>query len=167
MSISIYIFLLIELLAVSYGDLKYQKISNLWAIFNLILFVILIFIFKETYSFSFDTWFYSIVFFGVGFLLFTLNVMGGGDSKFIASFFLLIPHDYQNKFFESLLWVTVTVGIVLIIVNTYKGRGILMEFLKYKKISSLKEVYGTKLTYAPVILASWLIFGYIIEVWNF
>ena len=51
MSLPIYVFLLVQLLAVSYIDLRQRKISNIWPILNICLFIALLFLFPEQYKF--------------------------------------------------------------------------------------------------------------------
>lgn len=156
----LFFFLFLELIFVSYLDFKYKKIKNIWSVLNLIVFIICIFVYPNLFLISFDTFFYPIVFLGVGFVLFTLKVMGGGDSKFLFSFFLLVPEAFHEVFFMKLIYSTIMIGLILLLFNTIKNFDKLIELTKYRQFNRYKEVYGTKFAYAPVIGISWIIFGW-------
>ncbi len=160
--LAVYFFLFIQLFLVAIGDIKFKKIPNLWSIFNLALFLIFLFIYPDIYKFSFAHTFFSIAFFFVGFFLFMMNIMGGGDSKYLSSLFLLLPENHQREFFTVLLYLTVLVGAVLLTYNTIKNFNILWHKILIRDFKGFKEIYGSKFTYAPLILVSWIIFGYII-----
>lgn len=88
-SLQLYLFILIELIFVSIGDVKNRKIPNMWVITNIVVSIFLFILFPNMYELRGETFQFPIVFIFVGFLLFQLKVMGGGDSKYLASFFLL------------------------------------------------------------------------------
>lgn len=157
---SVYLFLLIELIAVSYLDILSRKISNLWPILNITLFFIILFIIPQSYAFEFRQFFFSIVFLIVGFVLFLLKVMGPGDTKFLFSLFLIIPVSFHDSAFVCLLYSTIMVGGSLFIVNTIQNFEKLSLSFKIRDIGIIKKVYGKKFSYAPVILISWIWFGW-------
>ncbi len=158
---SVYIFLLIELVAVSYLDILHRKVSNLWPILNLLIFVIVVTIVPDVYKFELKQFFYSIAFLIVGFSLFLLKVMGPGDTKFLFSFFILIPVSQHETAFLGLLYLTILMGSSLFLYNSYQNRKKISEAIKQSDISAIKEIYGTKFPYAPVILLSWIWFGWV------
>lgn len=166
MPLTVYIFLLLELLVVTYGDLKYKKIPNYWSLVNIIFFIILHFIWPKSYPFAYQTFFYSAVFILVGFFLFTLKIMGGGDSKYLATSYLLIPSQLQESSLKILLSATILVGGGLLFLNTYKNRNKIKKILESQKFNRLKEVYGKKFPYAPVILLMWMIMPFYIKDWH-
>ncbi len=155
----LYIFLFIELAAVAWIDYRYKKISNIWPLLNIIVFLFIIFSMKEVLVISWGSFYYPLIFFIVGFFFFTLRIMGGGDSKYLASFYLLIPVGYHENFLYCLLYVTITLGLVQFIYNTYIGRHFISDFIKYKNAIYLKKCYGKKFPFAPIIFLSWIIFG--------
>lgn len=158
--ISVYIFLLIELIGVSYIDLKQRKISNYWPIINLLLFIIFLIIFPDQYIFQLSTFIYPVVFLFVGFILFVLKIMGAGDTKYLFSFFLLIPKEIQDHFFVSLLWMTIIIGLSsLLITIAHNLKGIFFAFQTYN-LDGVKKIFGQKFPYAPVILLSWVWIGW-------
>lgn len=161
--ITLFIFLSIELLIISYLDLKYKKIANYWSLLNIVSFICCLFIFPTIYEFSLDTFFYPLAWLFVGFFLFALKVMGGGDSKFLFSFFLLIPEMYHEPFLMKLIYSTVLVGLFLLIFNTIRKFDTLKVALATRDLSQVKSVYGTKFSFAPVIALSWMIFGWEIQ----
>ena len=155
-----FIFLSIELLIISYLDIKYKKISNYWTILNLVSFCICLVVYPSIYKFSLETFFYPFAWLFVGFFLFALKIMGGGDSKFLFSFFLLVPESYHEPFLMKLIYATVIVGLSLLIFNTVRKFDTLKLAFITRDISQIKRVYGTKFTFAPVIALSWMIFGW-------
>ena len=158
--IVLFIVLMIELLIVSYLDIKFRKIANIWSLFNLVLYTLCLFLFPDLFSFSFQTFFYPLVFLGVGFILFALKIMGGGDSKFLFTFFLLIPEPNHEQFFLKLIYLTIAVGLSLLAYNTIKNFDKLKVAIIRKDSKAFRSVYGTKFAYAPLIALSWIIFGW-------
>ena len=155
----LYLTLMIQLLIVSYGDVKDQKIPNMWSYLNLISFVILIFAYPEIYQLKFQTFFYSIVFLFVGFMLFLLKIMGGGDSKYLAAFYLLIPLNMQENAILRLLISTVIIGMFFLITNFAKSAEKITAHIKAGETHEIKKYFGTKFSFAPVILLAWLWLG--------
>jgi prepilin peptidase CpaA len=158
--ISVFIFLLLQLLLVAYGDIKTRKIPNYWALINISIFALLTFLFPEQYRWEMKTFIFPIAFFFVGFILFMLKIMGGGDSKYLVSFYLLTPVDLHESAFLFLLLSTVIVGLFLLIMNALNNFEKILSAIKCMDITAIKEVFGTKFSYAPVILISWMWFGF-------
>lgn len=156
----LFIVLMLELLIVSYLDLKYKKIANIWSLFNLVIYGVCLLIFPTLFSFSFQTFFYPLVFLGVGLLLFALKIMGAGDSKFLFTFFLLVPEPYHEQFFLKLIYSTIVIGLYLLFYNTFKNFDKIKNALIRMDIRAFKNVYGTKFSYAPIIALSWIIFAW-------
>tara|TARA_Y100000768_G_C23990649_1_gene692390 strand:- start:7276 stop:7773 length:498 start_codon:yes stop_codon:yes gene_type:complete len=155
----IYLFILIELFIVSYLDIKFRKIKNYWSILNIILALIFFILFPELYQFKVEAFGFSFVFFLVGFFLFTLKIMGGGDSKFLATFFLIIPTRAHDEVFIHLLSATVIIGIIFFVANIIQNFEGIVESFKNSDLKGVKNYFGKKFAYAPVILFSWISFG--------
>jgi len=160
MLISLYFFLLIELVAVSYIDLLTKKISNAWFFLNILVFIFLLVFTSGLYDLNIDTFFYSTVFFAVGLFLFIFRIMGAGDSKYLVSLFILIPVNMQETALMCLLYTTIIIGGSHFIVNSIKNFDKIKEALREKKFDLLKGAYGKKFSFAPVILISWIWFGW-------
>ncbi len=160
MLMSVYLFLFLELVFVGWIDLKYKRISNWWSIINLILFVLLMIFFPQVYAFKFATFFFSLAFLFVGFILFLLKIMGAGDVKYLFTFYLLVPSGYHENTFLALLYVTISVGVVLLSYNTLKNLNRLWYALIFRDVQMIKFVFGKKFSFAPIILASWIWFGW-------
>ena len=158
--IIVFIFLSIQLLVVAYGDLKTRKISNVWILINFIFFCILTFLFPKIYLWSIGALIFPIAFILVGFTLFLLNIMGGGDSKYLASFFLLVPLGFQETVLVYLLYTTVIVGSSLLLFNALQNFDKLVVLIRIGDIQGIKKVFGKKFTYAPVIFIAWMWFGW-------
>lgn len=156
----VFIFVAIQLLCVAYIDIKTRKISNFWVLVNSLFFILLTFIYPEVYIWSAKMAIYPIVFIVVGFILFCLNVMGGGDSKYLASLYLLIPLEVQDETFSYLLYATVLVGGSLLVYNLVKNLDIIINQLRMGDIVGIKKIFGKKFTFAPVIFIAWMWFGW-------
>ena len=144
----------------SYADMMYKKIKNVWSLFNIVVYIVFIFLIPNDYMFTFDHWLYPSVFLGVGFFLFAIKIMGGGDAKFLASLFLLVPNYLQDKFLLLLLYSTVFVGLTMFMYNCYSSRDVLKRAWSERNILLIKGVFGTRFTYAPVILIAWIWLGW-------
>lgn len=158
--VPIFAFLLIELLFVAYADLKYRKIKNIWSFLNLGFAVILFSSLPDIYPFAIESFQFTFAIIAGGFFLFLLKVMGGGDSKFLATFFLLIPLKLQETVFYYLLIITVLIGAFNFIRNIIHNREKLFESIKRKDVKGVKSCFGTKFAYAPVILVTWIWIGW-------
>jgi prepilin peptidase CpaA len=127
---------------------------------NLIAFLVLLFIAPEYYTFRPEAFIFSFVFLAVGFVLFLLKIMGGGDTKFLFSLFLLIPIKLQGTVFYYLLISTIIIGGFLLIQNTLKNFKPLWRAILDGNTRAVKSFFGTKFSYAPVILVTWLWIGF-------
>lgn len=163
---TIYLFILVELIAISFVDLRSKKIINIWPIFNILIFIGFLFYWPELYKLHFQTFFYSISFLFVGYLLFLLRIMGGGDAKLLFSLFLIIPIAIQLMVFKNLLISTVIIGLNFFFYNIFKHRSGIAESIKNQNIRGLKQYFGSKFPFAPVILVSWLFTGYDLKIWE-
>ena len=152
----LYFFLLFELLIITYLDIRYRKIPNQYIILNIILYFFFISIFKGHYSFTFGHYIYSIMFIALGFIFFLhpLKIMAGGDSKLLASLFLLVPTYFQDLFLLNLLWVTILVTSFFIILNIFENLSNIIEHIRRKNYSKI-YAFGMKIPFTPVILLSW------------
>lgn len=156
----VYIFISIQLLFVAYVDFKTKKISNMWMLINFTFFCVLTFVFPENYNWSFQVFVFPLAFLFVGFALFVMNVMGGGDSKYLSSLYLLVPLPYQEATFLYLLYTTVIVGSSLLLFSALKNFDTLVILFKTRDIAGIKKIFGKKFTYAPVIFIAWMWFGW-------
>ena len=154
--------LLFELVIVSAIDVRKKKISNLWSILHVLLFVVLSFISRE-----WPTWSHFLFPAGliiVGFVLFLFHIMGAGDSKYLASLFLLVPTPYHMLLMEKLLTVTIFVGTILVIMKFVKSAAKIKAYLMTFYLKAVQTEIHSRISYAPVILVSWILFG--IALWQ-
>jgi len=153
--------LLIELLAVSVYDFYKKIIPNKVILINIVFFFIVFLIDPEKkYLFNYTLILFPVAFIAVGFLLFKLNIMGAGDSKLLASLFLFIPVNLQYTYLDYLMYTTVLVGSIFFFSNALANiKKILCAFKKRDKLL-LKGIWGTKFPFAPVIIISWVWFGW-------
>jgi prepilin peptidase CpaA len=159
MPIWIFYFLLVELLVVAVLDIKTKKIKNAWSILNILLFVLFLFIYPEYYPFEGKTFLISGAFLLVGFILFLLKIMGAGDTKFLFSFFLVIPFYTQDDILSRLLIYTAICAFIFLLFNVTKNIKKLYLSLLTRDTKSLKECFGSKFAFAPVIFISWVWYG--------
>ncbi|MDD4973049.1 MAG: hypothetical protein PHY93_01795 [Bacteriovorax sp.] len=103
---------------------------------------------------------FPVAFLIVGFALFVVNIMGGGDSKYLSSLYLLIPLGFQEIVFLYLLYTTVIVGSSLLLFNTLKNFDKIVLLVKIGDVKGIKKIFGKKFTYAPVIFIAWMWFGW-------
>ena len=158
--IVVYIFVAVQLLFVAYVDFKTRKISNMWMLVNFLFFCLLSIVFPTLYPWSIQVFIFPLAFLFVGFALFILNIMGGGDSKYLASLYLLIPLAFQEMTFAYLLYATVLVGSTLLLLNLLKNLDIIVIHIRMGDIAGIKKIFGKKFTYAPVIFIAWMWFGW-------
>ena len=156
----VYIFIAIQLLCVAYIDFKTRKISNVWILINFIFFCVLTLVLPQTYVWSFNVFIYPLAFVFVGFVLYMMNIMGGGDSKYLSSLYLIVPLAFQESVFIYLLYATILVGSTLLLFNTLKHLDIILIHLRMGDIAGIKRIFGKKFTYAPVIFIAWMWFGW-------
>ena len=138
MPLLIYIYIAIQLLTVAYIDIKTKKISNKWPMANLFLYSVLLILLPQYYQFNMETFVWPIGFFTAGFILFILKVMGGGDSKYLASFYLLIPVTFHEEAFMSLAVATIFVGGSVFVKNLLKNSDIIILAWKERNVLYIK-----------------------------
>ncbi|MCO4794968.1 MAG: prepilin peptidase [Bacteriovoracaceae bacterium] len=151
---------MMELLLVAYGDIRFKKIPNYWSIINIGIFILLTVLFPEYYRWELKTFLFPVVFFLVGFALFVLKIMGGGDAKYLVTFYLLTPVLLHESAFIFLMLSTIIVGLFLLIMNTLNNFEKIIHALRIMDIATIKQIFDTKFSYAPVILISWMWFGF-------
>lgn len=162
----VYAFVFVELVIVAWIDFKVSKISNYWTIINVLAFVLLSIFLPNIYIFSIKTFFLPLAWLLAGYMLFTLDIMGAGDSKYLFSIFILLPYAVQDLALYTLIYSTVTVGVMSFLITVYQNKEKLSEAYRTKSIELIKGVFGKKFTYAPVILMSWVWFGILAKVWK-
>ena len=160
MLIAVYVYLCIQLIYVAYYDLKTKKISNRWMIGNVGFYFLFLLFFPEHYSFTWLSFAWPIGFFVAGFILFIFKIMGGGDSKYLSSFYLLIPYHLHEEAFSALLVATLFIGGSVFMKNILENLDRLIVAFRTSNLSLIKGVFGKKFTFAPVIFVSWLWFGW-------
>ncbi len=157
MNLYLYLLLLLELFVVSFIDVRVKKISNLWSVTHILIFTgmsVYVGAVPEIAHFYFPLG--MIV---VGFILFVFHIMGAGDSKYLASLFLLIPTPAQMLFMEKLLTVTIFVGTILLIMKFVKSAAKIKAYLTTFYFKALRAEIHSRFSYAPVILVAWILFG--------
>lgn len=160
MPLMVFVFISIQLLFVAYVDFKTSKISNVWLLINFIFFCVLTFVYPQVYVWDISALLFPVAFLLVGFVLFVMNIMGGGDSKYLSSLYLLVPLGFQDTVFLYLLYTTVIVGSSLLLFNALKNFDKIVLLVKVGDVVGIKKIFGKKFTYAPVIFIAWMWFGW-------
>lgn len=160
----IFALVLLELIFVAWIDYKTEKISNRWIIVNAAASVILHATVRSLYPLSWEVLLFPVGFIVIGFLLYLVNVMGAGDSKFLASLFLVIPLEFHLLFFSKLVISTIVVGACLLIIRIIKNGGTLKAYFVSHYWQGIKQTLKSRFSYAPVIFLAWIIMG--INLWN-
>lgn len=148
-----------ELLMVAIIDIKTQKISNFWPLFNLLLFLIFLVAWPSQYFWDPAILIFPVGFVLIGFILFLMNIMGAGDSKFLASLFLLIPVEYHFEYAEKLLLMTMVVGAVLLLRTFFHNRLEMKAFFLSHHWMGILSLIRSRFSYAPVIFLAWILLG--------
>jgi prepilin peptidase CpaA len=156
----VFVFLSFQLLLVAYIDFKYKKISNFWILINFLFFCLLTWVFPQIYLWNIKTVIFPIAFLFVGVLLFALHIMGGGDSKYLSSFYLLVPVGFQDTVFLYLLYTTIIIGSSLLLFNVLKNFDRIIALVTVGNIAGIKKIFGKKFTFAPVVFVAWMWFGW-------
>lgn len=155
----IFAFVTLNLAIVAFYDLKTRKIKNIWSVINLIFGITFLLIDKESYAFKLSHFVYPFAFLAITFLLFWMKIMGAGDSKYLTTFFFLIPTKMHEIFLHHLILVTAAIGLLFLVFNIIKRRHDVVNELFLGKIKSIYFKLGTKIPYAPVALAAWIWLG--------
>jgi prepilin peptidase CpaA len=161
-----YYFILIELLPVSFIDLTTKKISNFWSILNIFTYFFHLYYFKAEYPLVLEHFLFPIGCIVLGFVFYLLKIMGPGDSKYLFSIFLLIPYKFQMTFFLMLLYATILMGSILLLLHSIRNFGKIKNAIFMGEFGQLGGIFGSKFTYAPIILLSWVGFGWAIKIFS-
>ena len=159
MNMIVFGLVLAELLAVAWIDLQTKKISNYWPLINLVVAVLLYIFMRDVYVLDWEVLIFPIGFIIIGFFLFLAHVMGAGDSKYIASLFLLVPTEYHFIFFEKLLSVTIVVGAVFLCFKIVRNFHQFRAYFLSRYWGGIKDLIKSRFSYAPVILIAWILLG--------
>jgi prepilin peptidase CpaA len=160
----VFALIFIQLLIVSWIDFKQKKIFNYWSVINLILSIGLHIFMTELYPLNWEILIFPIGWLVVGFLLFMLKIMGAGDSKYLASLFLVIPLEYHMVFFGKLVSSTIVVGMILILAKVLKDVKKIKSYAVTAYWGGIREMIKSRFSYAPVILLAWILLG--VSIWS-
>ena len=155
----IYLLILLELVFVGTIDIKFKKISNYWSLIHLFTAIIFYFKLRYIYPFSWEIFIFPGIFLIGGFILFLLNIMGAGDSKFLATLFLIIPLEYHLPFMEKIILSTMITGGLLMLLRMIKSIETLGSYLISGYWFGLKSMMKSSFSFAPVVAVAWILLG--------
>ncbi|MFP5386467.1 MAG: prepilin peptidase [Bacteriovoracia bacterium] len=159
---AVFALIMVELLVVGWIDLKTCKISNRWVVANFLISIGLHMAFRDVYPLTWETLIFPLGFIAIGFILYLLNIMGAGDSKFLASLFLIIPLQYHLMFFEKLVLSTVAVGATMLMFRIMRNARTLKAYYLSRYWAGIKDTLRSRFSYAPVICVAWMLMGFIL-----
>ena len=152
--------ILIELLTVAWIDFKTEKISNKWIFVNTLAALGLHLFARQLYPITWEILLFPVGFIVIGFFLYLLNIMGAGDSKFLASLFLIIPLEFHLSFFEKLVYSSIAVGTILFSYRIFKNSSDLKAFFVSQYWAGIRKSLQSRFSYAPVIFLAWIMTGF-------
>lgn len=91
-----------------------------------------------------------------------MKIMGAGDSKYLASFFMVIPAQWLEMSLYSLLFCTILIGVFVFFTTVVKSHSKLWISVLTKDYVQFAQLINNKFSYAPVIFVSWLVFGFLL-----
>lgn len=155
--ITLFYLIACQLIIVSIIDLKIKKISNYWTLVNIL--VAVSFYLLGDVSFEWKVLIFPLGSIIIGFVLFLLRIMGAGDSKYLASLFLVLPWTYQQKYLENVLLSTILVGGILLITKVALRFSRIKGYALSFHIKGVLQEIRSHFSYAPVLLLAWLLLG--------
>jgi prepilin peptidase CpaA len=164
MAPALYGLVLAELLYVAWVDLRTHQIPNAWALVHVGVAPVLYLSTGPFYPLSWEALIFPIGFIVFGFLLYLVNIMGAGDSKYLASLFLLVPPEYHLPLFEKLVVTTAITGALLLAYRSAANRRSLRAYVLAGHWAGVRQLLRSRFSYAPVITLAWIIWG--VNLWN-
>ena len=158
----LYIIILVQLFWVSLIDIKHKKISNQWMYFNFALAALLWIAIPSEYAITSQKILYSVSFFLAGFLLYLLKIIGAGDSKYLASLYVIIPTNWCELALYSLFLSTVIIGIFVFFTSIVKKHEQIWFSILARDYAEVAKLLNNRFSYAPVILVSWVLLGVLV-----
>lgn len=155
----IFFSILTQLAIVSYFDIKTQKISNYWSVLNGALAILLYIFLPQIYPFEFEIFIFPLLTIFIGFVLYLLNIMGAGDSKYLATLFLIMPADNHFLYFEKLVASTLVVGAMYLTWTIIKSYSDLKGHFYAGNWRQILVMIRSSFSYAPVMLVAWILLG--------
>lgn len=159
MSPILFALITLQLLLVTWIDLKKKKIFNIWPLLNVGIFVCLTIFQPEQYHWDWRVFIFPVGFIVFGFILFLMDIMGAGDSKFLASLFLLIPEKHHILYAEQLLLMTILVGSFLLLRTIISNWQKSQAYFISRHWRGLFSLIRSRFSYAPVIMLAWMLYG--------
>jgi len=157
--IYVFLFLLIELSFVTYQDLRWKKIYNIWPLINLVFAISCYLFFPDLYHWSWEVLFFPFSVFIIGFILFLTGVVGAGDSKFIISLLCLIPVEFHLPYIENLFLSTILVGGIFFTSKIIQNWTQIFLYLQLRQVKNILNTVRSSFSFAPVILLAWIFLG--------
>jgi len=156
---AIFFIFVVQLLIITFIDIKTAKIYNVWPIFNIIFFIIIQFLDQKIIFLSIDKILFVVCFLAVGLILYLLKIMGGGDSKYLSSLFLITPNLWHEDLLIKLVSATIIVGSFSMLTNITRNKQQLINSILIQDYKSTFLALGGKFPFSTVILISWCWLG--------
>lgn len=145
--------MLVEMFYVTKMDLVEKKIPNAWSILHILFFGLLLIVPNSSIEISINHFYWPVISLIFSFILFSMDIMGAGDAKYLSTFLLVIPAHYQERFLELLMY-SICLGICCYWLIT-----ILLYYFRKAKDGKrpIKQLLFGKIPFAPFILVSFIL----------
>ncbi len=155
----LYSYFLVEVLVVAVNDFRTKKIKNIWSIIHVIA-AGLLFLFHDAFVFEFTFFKFPAILFGVGYILYLLKIIGAGDVKYLSTLLLLVPKKFHEEVIVQLLITTFFVGFLIVLLRVALKWKNLVLIIYTQSFFGDQASRKYKFSYAPVILITWLLWGW-------
>ncbi len=133
-------------------DFKTRKINNYWSLFNLVFTILLFILLPQHYQLSYKHFFIPLLIFLVGFFLYFIKVAGAGDVKFLSTFLLALPYEFQLLFVNKLIVTTIVFALTIMAIRIAAQFRVVSDALLSRNFQALSSVIlGSKFAYSPVL----------------
>lgn len=158
--LGLYFWIVLQLIVVAFVDVIEKRIANMWTIANVVTYCLLLAFASDYFPISWSHFLFASVFIFVGYILFVLKIMGGGDSKYIFSIFLLTHFSLQELLMEYLLLSTIVAGMSFFTVNFITYRDDVWFAMRTGNVRGITKNFGKKFAFSPVLLLAWVLLGW-------
>lgn len=146
---------LAEASAVAWSDARHGTVPNAWPLLNLALFPAALLLFPHAYGpLGWGTAAAPLLWLAAGFVLFRLRIMGAGDSKYLASLFLLVPEGLRAALFLRLVLASALGCGALLAARLARRAGPILALDPARAPALLREAVAGRAPFAPVVLAA-------------
>ncbi|MFN8369001.1 MAG: hypothetical protein U0T83_00075 [Bacteriovoracaceae bacterium] len=139
-------------------DFKTRKIANYWSLFNLFFSITLFIFLPQHYILGYKHFFIPGLVFVAGFILYFMKIAGAGDVKFLSTFLIALPYDFQLLFVNKLVVSTIIFALTVMGIKIITQFKAFTDAIFSKNFQALRSViFGSKFAYSPVLFFTLLL----------